>query len=75
MWTVRRMDCDALVSQDIDLETRRTHILTLLSEANAEWTRRRAMALDRTRIEVEIATLARKSRRLEEKIRKAEKRG
>lgn len=57
-----------------DLERERADVLTLLAEANIEWTRRRVMQLDRTKIEADIATLERKSRRLEEKIRKAEKR-
>lgn len=57
-----------------DLELARADVLTLLAEANVEWTRRRVMRLDRTVVEDYIAKLERKSRRLEEKIREAEKR-
>lgn len=57
-----------------DLEQERADVLAVLCEVNAEWTQRRLMRLDMTKIEERIRELERKSRRLEEKIRKAEKR-
>jgi hypothetical protein len=53
-----------------DLEQQRAHVYQLLAEANMEWIRRRAVGHDRTALDTEIAALERKSRRLEEKIRK-----
>jgi hypothetical protein len=53
-----------------DLEQERADVITRLAEANMDWVRRRAMGYDRAALDVEIAALERKSRRLEEKIRK-----
>lgn len=58
----------------MELKQELADVLTLLAEANREWIRRRIHQLDRSGIEEEIGTLERRSRRLEEKIRKADAR-